>query len=500
MSAIDNKVLYSQVFTDPKIAEFMVKWATAKRKGNFLDPCSGPGIFVKLAEHKNKDFNFTVCEIDPLMKNEFCKNVSFNVDYIEGNYLFQDLGKEYNSIVCNPPYNKFQQISYRYKALKYFEDKYGFTLNGHTNLCIYFLVKSIFELRENGRCAYILPYEFLNTNYGTNIKKLFIDTKYLSAIIKFDNNKNFFDGVITTTCILLIEKKRHSEVQFLNIDSVDTLSNKNLLESSNRIAVDYSELNEEEKWLNYFSYNIPKYRNLVPLSDVAIVKRGIATGDNSYFLLNKEKKQKYKLSNSACMPCVTKASLIKNRIFTYDDFIELFNENKNVLLFNGQNASNTSDIKYITLGESIGADKTFLTSHRSPWYKVEDREIAPILLTVFSRENLKVVRNRAKIRTLTSFHSFYFLDDVDENIIDLYFAYLLTPVAQQILKLNKREYGKGLTKFEPNDFNKAYIIDMNVVSEKDKDRAIKIVQSIDSTKADTILKELNDIFSTYLLC
>lgn len=49
--------------------------------------------------------------------------------------------------------------------------------------------------------------------------------------------------------------------------------------------------------------------------------------------------------------------------------------------------------------------------------------------------------------------------------IDLLFAYLLTNVAKEIFNDNRREYGNGLKKFEPNDLNNSMMLDLSLISE-----------------------------------
>ena len=57
-------------------------------------------------------------------------------------------------------------------------------MSGYSNLCVYFLVKSMNELNENGKCCYIIPYEFMNTGYGKGIKQYLLDSKMLKTMAK----------------------------------------------------------------------------------------------------------------------------------------------------------------------------------------------------------------------------------------------------------------------------------------------------------------------------
>ena len=84
--------------------------------------------------------------------------------------------------------------------------------------------------------------------------------------------------------------------------------------------------------------------------------------------------------------------------------------------------------------------------------------------------------------------------------IDLLFAYLLTNVAQQIFDDNRREYGDGLKKFEPNDLNNALMLDL---SKLDKETELRIIElyhnyrfsAINNRIDENYLNEINKILT-----
>ena len=47
---------------------------------------------------------------------------------------------------------------------------------------------------------------------------------------------------------------------------------------------------------------------------------------------------------------------------------------------------------------------------------------------------------------------------------DIIFAYLLTPLASELIMANRREYGRGLEKLEPTDIMESMCIDFNQLS------------------------------------
>ncbi len=484
-----------QFFTKEDVANFMVKWATDHNPNSVLDPAAGQGVFVKLSQQYCPQASITAYEFDTNMINIYKKNIRFKTNLINADYLTDSNDKKYDSIICNPPYNKFQLIDNREELINKFEVDYHIKLSGYSNLYIYFLIKSINQLSKGGRCCYIIPYEFLNAGYGKVIKKYFIEKKIVKSIIKFDNKLNLFDDAITTSCILMIENKTHDKIELVNVENLEGTNNATV------IQYDYDKLKCDEKWLSYFSKKEEenKYNNLIQLKDFAKVKRGIATGNNNFFALNEEKIKKLKLSEDVCVPCITKAPDVMGIVFRKKEFAELTEKNKKVFIFDGTKAKTQNDFDYIKFGEENNFNKSYLTSHRYPWYSIENRTPAPILLSVFSRGKLKVVRNEAKVKNLTTFHGLYFDETVSEGDINVMFCYLLTPIAQKIIYNNRREYGDGLEKFEPNDLNDSLVIDINVISDLDKQSITNIYNLFGTEDEATLINQLNNIFEKYLL-
>lgn len=487
---INNKKQLGQFFTDPQIADFMAGLVIDGSTKNVLDPAAGAGVFLEAVHKMNENIKLYSYEIDDKVIKELKGNCKFEYELKNGDYLYDEIEMRYDSIICNPPYNKFQGIHDRKELIADFKKRYQITLSGYTNYCIYFLIKSLNELKSGGKCCYIIPYEFLNCGYGEIVKKYFLGQKYLKTIYKFDNHLKLFDDAATTSCILYFEKEEHGQIDFVNIAGVEELQTGNF---KNIISYDYKDLDSQEKWIKYYQTNEEKndYKNLVMLNKIGKVKRGIATGNNKYFSLNKEKIKELKLSEDVCIPCVTKSPDVKSLKFTIEDFHKLYNENKNVYIFDGTKAATREDKTYIKYGEKMKYDKSYLTSHRSPWYSMEEKEISPIWISVFSRNKLKIIRNEAKVKNLTTFHSLFIND---RSLEDLYFCYLITPIAQEILFQNKREYGEGLDKFEPNDLNDSYVLDVNIMSDDDKNKVLNIYDQFDETK----IEQLNTIFTKYI--
>lgn len=484
--SLEHRKKFAQFFTPFPIAELMAKWILGNTDlRTILEPAFGLGVFSRaLLKHK-EDIEIKGFEIDEVIyenaKQYFDDEENLNL--ILQDYMYNDWENKYDGIVCNPPYFKFHDYDNK-NILKDIETHLKCKLNGFTNLYTLFLLKSIHQLRVNGRCAYIIPSEFLNSDYGKLVKTFLIKSKTLRHIIVIDFEKNVFDDALTTASIILCAHDDLTDkVQFSNIHALQDLSKIETLIStypnfsSTQQTYRFSELNPEIKWKAYYQkQNGIRFKNLVPFSTYAKVVRGIATGSNEYFTFNQSKAKTFLIDKKYLLPCICRAMDAKKSFFTSFDFEELKYSDKNVFLLNAVNTTDEKVKQYLKKGETEEIDKKILTASRNPWYSLENRPPAPIWVSVFNRTGLRFVRNEANISNLTAYHCIYPKQTslFSEINIDLLFAYLLTDTARQIFADNSREYGNGLQKFEPNDLNKGMMLDIGLLPQKQKDKILEL--------------------------
>ena len=172
----------AQFFTPPAIARFMVGWVLGgARSDRIHDPAFGLGAFLDCAP---ADCAFTGMEIDDRVVDFFIRHSRRRPESLAcGDYLL-DFGRRHANIVCNPPYLRFQKFLNRDAVFAAFCERLGIRLSGYTNIASAFLVKSVSELENGGRLAYILPSEFLNSGYGELVKDWLSKDGHLDSIIE----------------------------------------------------------------------------------------------------------------------------------------------------------------------------------------------------------------------------------------------------------------------------------------------------------------------------
>jgi adenine-specific DNA-methyltransferase len=474
---LSHRKKFAQFFTPEPIAKIMIDWILDKPKvQTLLEPAFGLGIFSRLILERIEDINITSFDVDPVIFEIAKQNLNnySNIKYFLEDYLFNDWNNKYDAIICNPPYFKFHDYENK-KTLEEIKNRLKINLSGFTNVYTLFLLKSIYQLEENGRAAYIIPSEFLNSDYGKLVKEYLIKSQTLKHIVLFDFKENIFDDALTTSAIILLEKNNYNDkVLFSNIENFSELE---AYPNVPTFEYDVEKLDPIVKWRTYYcEQNSKKYRDLIPFRNVAKVVRGIATGANNYFIFNKSKAEKHKISKDYLLPCITKSKDTTSPFFTKENFKNLIEKDANIYLIDA--CANETDVniqKYIEFGKREKVNKRYLTSKRTPWYSLENRPPSPIWVGVFNRNGLKFIRNEANISNLTTFHCIYPNSNLFYKInIDLLFAYLLTDVANQIFSDNRREYGDGLNKFEPNDLNNALMLDLSKLDNESENEIINL--------------------------
>jgi adenine-specific DNA-methyltransferase len=507
--SLEHRKKFAQFFTPFQLASLMSDWLLGNKNLNtVLEPAFGLGVFSRALLNKKPKISIKGFEVDEKIYSEAKSIFHEMADIHLEDYMFNDWNNKYDGIICNPPYFKFHDYDNK-TILREIEAQLKIKLNGFTNLYTLFLLKSIYQLNPDGRLAYIIPSEFLNSDYGKLVKSVLIKNKILRHIIVFDFEENVFDDALTTVCILLCSNdNNYQKVKFSSIKKLDELGGiQNYISAyptveNNESNFTYNELDPEIKWRKYYqTQNGIRYKNLIPFSSVAKVVRGIATGANEYFTFSKSKAIQYGIDEKYLLPCICKAIDVKDNFFTIEKFNGLVNSDKQAYLLKAIGAKDKKVSNYIEFGEKIGIDKKYLTACRTPWYLLENRPPSPIWVSVFNRSGLKFIRNEANISNLTTFHCVYPVQTgLFDNInIDVLFAYLLTDVAREIFEDNRREYGNGLQKFEPNDLNKAMMLNLTLLNKKTENEIMRLYKKyremvLNQSSDDSLLDNINGIF------
>ena len=448
-----------QVATPEPIARLMAKWVMSAKPNTVLDPAAGLGGLLAACRQFNQRVELVGAERDTETLQRAKASAPRGTKLILTDYLKSDAGL-FDGIIANPPYVKAHRLEYSEKDWRYFEERLGTPLDRLTNLYALFLLKIWEDLAPDGRAAVILPAEFLNANFGEEIKERLLRAIRPVGVAIFASELNVFADALTTSAIVLLDKGRtpQSPIWAKLAESVEDAEDfvKGLLagriSAAGKGLIDLAPLNPRDKWLNLLlngaTEKVP-VRFAKRVGDYFDCRRGIATGANDFFCLSRAEMREHHLTETHVEPCITKAMDVDGLVFTRDKFDALVVRDRRCFLLNpSRNGQNLT--RYLELGEQQGIPKRHLPSHRPVWYLPENRAVADIWVAVFSRESVKFILNFSGAKNLTCFHGLY-AKPGNEPLAPLITLFLNSSLGRESFSQVNRFYGDGLNKLEPKD-------------------------------------------------
>ncbi len=251
-------------FTPTYVVDFIIKETSPKNNDKCLDPSCGCGAFlIGLVEYYQKTFKKSVKEIIKeniygsdilnynvkrskiilslfgLLNNEIIEESDFNI--YNQDSLKADWKNEFEIIVGNPPYVKFQDLSDDNRL--YLIDNWKSIENGTFNLYFAFFELGYKLLTKNGKLGYITPNNYFTSLSALSLRQYFLQNKCVTRIVDF-RHKKVFDAQ-TYTAITFANKKANDSILFDKIKDEQSCSD--FLISANG-SPNYLENLDVSKW------------------------------------------------------------------------------------------------------------------------------------------------------------------------------------------------------------------------------------------------------------
>lgn len=445
-----------QFFTPLPVARVMASWALADDPDLLLEPGVGSGsMLIAASQERSSATRLLGLDLDPVAISMARANCDIrrigDLELRQADFLLDPLEERPAAVLCNPPYTRHQLLDVATKASIFggFEDRFGVRFNHLASLHVLFLLRALEVSAANARLAFITPAHWLDMGYATKIKELLLDVAHVEAIINFPTDQPVFEHAITTAAITLIRK---------GVDSSEpTRLYRTAGPSAAELQVELADpqrgtavnLKSKRKWSRVGTSAVP----IAKLKDYAAVKRGIATGFNSYFVLSEDQRRDLELSRSSMLPCAASPRLFPGDLLDRAA-LDTLPSSAPRWLFRPQRVPKIGPIaEYLAHGEyTLGVRSRHLVKQREragrPWYEIRCELKARILFTYFNRTKARFVRNSAEAVPLNTWLVIEPLPNVDPD--DL-FALLCDHRTQKRLRDDCRVYGNGLWKLEPSE-------------------------------------------------
>ena len=187
--------------------------ASPQRRLSFLDPAIGTGSFFGAFVQsfpQDRIIAATGIELD----KPFAEAArQFGNARLAGDprRLHQaEAGAVYNVILTNPPYVRHHHLAAEEKQRlgELAERATGLRLSGLAGLYCYFLLIAHDWLAENGLAAWLIPSEFMDVNYGDEVKRYLTERVCLRRIHRFCPSDVQFDDALVSSAIVVFENRK----------------------------------------------------------------------------------------------------------------------------------------------------------------------------------------------------------------------------------------------------------------------------------------------------
>lgn len=367
-----------------------------------------------------------------------------------------------NLLICNPPYVRHHHLESKEKARLHVAAKKiaDVKLSGLAGLYCYFMALAHDWMSEGGIAGWLIPSEFMDVNYGRALKDYLLREVTLLSIHRFDPNDVQFDDALVSSAVVWFKKEKPSTDHSVIFSYGGSMESPKVVKS-----VSVADLHITKKWTRFPKQIVEIEHKGYCLSDLFSIKRGLATGDNKFFILDEKEVRNLKLPSKFLRPILPSSRYIKgDEIHSDSDGVPLLNNRLFLVdcdLPEQQLACDEPELwEYLQTGSEI-VSKGYLCRSRKLWYSQERRPPAPIVCTYFGRSDhdgkpFRFLLNNTKATATNGYLMLYPKPAMAEKIATdntllkkIWEA--LNNIGRESLLGNGRVYGGGLHKLEPKE-------------------------------------------------
>ena len=443
----------------------MVSLFSLSGHSRILDPCFGHGVFVE-SLLVNTGFIVDGVEIDRASFLHFANPNSKRCTLRHEDFF--DIEKHYDGIIMNPPYVRHEEIDalaplgVTKKKLQAVCNQGKMSVSGRANLYIYFILKAVTLLRDEGELIAIFPNTWVNTPVGRQFQEQLHHNGSITDFIEIKGNP-FEGSPIVDVCILKFVKGLHKTPAYkhLYIDG-DTLSVKG---------------NRKPKTKHS--------KGLVQLKSIATIRRGITTGANRIFV-NPPLISQCHLAGIVSSPRNINGYSTKHcktdKLLALSKTCRLNNEERDYL----QNCA----AEIVKQGRPKALKR--MIERNDTWYLIPVPDAAQIVFPYIVRKNIRFILNDGKRNVRDNF---YMITSKHNPL--LLFALLNNYHVYAQLERCGKTYGSGVLKIQKYDLDDIVIPAIESINQDDQSLLVSMAQELIATSDTTAIDRISDLLYPY---
>jgi predicted RNA methylase len=436
----------------------------------FLDPAIGTGSFYTalLRHFAAERLRAAVgVEIDPHYGNparELWLDHGLKIELDDFTAMKPPIAAErFNLIVCNPPYVRHHHMGADEKGRLQAATTAasGVRMAGLAGLYCYFLGLAHAWLADDGIAGWLIPSEFMDVNYGGPVKRYLLNKVELLRIHRFDPSDLQFGDALVSSAVVWFRKRRAESGHQVTLSYGGTLSR-----PTHSRLVPASALQNQRKWTGLATAGMKDAAEGLRLADFFSIKRGLATGDNRFFILSRAEIEELGLPLEFFKPILPGPRHLPSDVIEAEaDGAPRIERQQFILdcrLPEDKVRGRFPKLwAYLKTGKPKVSD-TYLCSRRNPWYSQETRPPAPFVCTYMGRglakreKPFRFILNRSQATAANVYLMLYPIPALAKALegapqLARQIWEFLDSIPSATLLGEGRVYGGGLYKMEPKE-------------------------------------------------
>lgn len=437
--------------TPKAVIDRMIELSGRREKPcRIVDAGAGTGRFTLATARSFKNCRIVAVEKNPalaliLRANLIAAGFFEHVDVVVTDYREFTLPSVSGPtlFIGNPPYVRHHDIDPSWKRW-YAEAfaRFGIKASGLAGLHLHFFLKTMLLAAPGDIGCFITAAEWLDVGYGDALRRLLTKNMGCTSVHLIDKTVPVFDDALTSaviTCFEVGNSRREIDFHTMKISKGTLLTEKARSASA-------AKAEETPRW-SVLVHGAPAHQDgMVELGDYFRVQRGQVTGMNEIWIAGRHSAG---LPSAVLFPTVTRAQeliTLPSCRLDYDGFLhKIIDLPADLSIFAADERARIE--RFLAWAMGRGADQTYIARHRAPWWRVNLRPPAPILMTYMGRRPPVFVRNFCGARHINIAHGLYPRETFPEADIERLVLWLNSNVPTAL----GRTYAGGLTKFEPGE-------------------------------------------------
>jgi len=416
-----NYLSRCQVDTPAPLVELVWRLVNARRPtvGRVVDFGCGDARFARggCFEH------YTGFEIDP--KRLPVATPPNAIVHLESAFAASGTRGAYDVCIGNPPYVRHHELSSSWleAADKRLRTIDGYTADGRSNAYIYFTWLALDAVKTDGLVALVVPYEWISRPASAALRRYMAAHGWRIDVYHLEDAR--FARVLTTACILVVDKAASAGENGLHLHEIDwTLNTSRRRE--HLTGSDQSRLSYERAMTGTRAL------------------RGLSPGGQDFFVLTEELRLRFRLQHGRdVVPAITTFRHLNTRQRTLTEHLfrdQYVNAGRKCWLINPQSEPGPALEAYLaTVSEDIRNNYT--CTNRETWWRPNVPPPAQILYSSgFKSIAPKMYKNEVRAVHVGAIHGIYcerkvLTDALLTQLLATDFSKRVVPLSGGFLKL-----------------------------------------------------------------